>query len=113
MHNDAGTWSLTSPASVVVHKSAGNLVVECKNEHLSGEANVESAVNAVYITNFLFLFGIGYWIDKYTGAGFDYPATVVVQLTPNHDADAPRTDGETSGAASNILTIALPPPGTY
>jgi len=80
LRNDTGTWSLTSPASVEVHKSAENLLVECKEGHLSGKASVKSTVNAAYASNFLFLFGIGYLIDKYTGAGFDYPETVVVQL---------------------------------
>lgn len=88
LHNDAGAWSLTSPASVEVRKSAENLVVECKEGHLTGKASVKSTVNAAYASNFLFLFGIGYVIDKYTGAGFDYPETVVVQLSPESGAAA-------------------------
>lgn len=82
MHNDEGTWFVTSPASATIRKSAGDLVVDCKNDHIAGNARVSSAVNAAYLTNFLFLFGIGYIVDRYTGAGFDYPTTIVVKLIP-------------------------------
>ena len=92
LHNDAGRWTLSSPASVKVHKSAENLVVECKDEQLTGKASVESTGNAAYASNFLFLFGIGYWIDKLTGAGFDYPDKVIVRLTPGtKDDDSDRS----------------------
>ncbi len=89
LHNDEGTWSLTSPASVTVHKSAGDLIVDCRNDHLSGSMNVGSTVNAAYASNFLFLFGVGYLVDQYTGAGFDYPAAIVVPLTPINGAGSP------------------------
>jgi hypothetical protein len=82
MQNDEGTWFVTSPASATVHKSAGDLIVDCKNDRIAGNAIVSSTVNAAYLTNFLFLFGIGYIVDRYTGAGFDYPTTIVVKLNP-------------------------------
>ena len=85
LSNGVGTWHLTSPASVTVHKSAGDLVVDCNNERMSGNVNVASKINAAYSTNFLFLFGVGYIVDKYTGAGFDYPETVVVKLNPSDE----------------------------
>lgn len=103
VHNDEGVWSLTSPASVTIHKSAEDLVVDCKNDHVSGNASVSSTVNAAYASNFLFLFGIGYIVDRYTGAGFDYPATVVVELKPIDEPESPAltvASSETSGSDS-------------
>lgn len=85
LHNDTGSWSLTSPAGVTLHKSAENLEVECKDGQLTGKASVASTANAAYASNFLFLFGIGYWFDKLTGAGFDYPETIVVQLSADSE----------------------------
>ncbi|MFH2134836.1 MAG: hypothetical protein ABII81_06600 [Pseudomonadota bacterium] len=82
LQNDAGRWTLNSPASVTVHKSAEKLVVECKGAQVLGKVSVESTANAAYASNFLFLFGIGYWFDKLTGAGFDYPDKVIVRLNP-------------------------------
>ncbi|MBU0688137.1 MAG: hypothetical protein KJ850_11375 [Gammaproteobacteria bacterium] len=88
LKNDEGTWSLTSPASVTVHKSAEDLVVDCKNHRITGNVSVASIANAPYSSNFLFLFGIGYLIDRKTGAGFDYPQNIVVKLTPIEEAGA-------------------------
>jgi hypothetical protein len=80
LQNDVGTWTLTSPASEIIHKSTEELVVDCKNDRIAGTTTAGSKVNGAYLSNFLFLFGVGYIIDRFTGAGFDYPATINVTL---------------------------------
>jgi hypothetical protein len=78
--NDAGSWFLTSPASVTVHKSTGDLAIDCKKDRYAGNANVVSKSNGAVWGNILIGGGIGYIIDRNTGAGFDYPANVTIVL---------------------------------
>jgi hypothetical protein len=71
--NDAGSWFLTTPASVMVHKSTGDLVIDCKKDNLSGNQTLVSKSNGAVWGNILIGGGIGYIVDRNTGAGFDYP----------------------------------------
>src|SRR4051812_46073345 len=56
--NDAGTWFLTSPASVTVHKSTGDLAIDCKKENMAGNATVVSKSNGAVWGNILLGGGI-------------------------------------------------------
>ena len=78
--NDAGTWFLVSPASVTMHKSTGDLAIDCKKDQLAGNATLVSKSNTAVWGNLLIGGGIGYIIDRNTGAGFDYPATTTIML---------------------------------
>ncbi len=80
LSNDAGSWFLTSPASVTVHKSTGDLSIDCKKDSLVGNATAVSKSNGAVWGNILLGGGIGYIVDRNTGAGFDYPPTIVVNL---------------------------------
>lgn len=93
--NDAGSWFLTTPASVTVHKSTGDLAVDCKKENVTGRQTLVSKSNGAVWGNILIGGGIGYIIDRNTGAGFDYPATATIMLHKIDDviglADSPVT----------------------
>lgn len=78
--NDAGSWFVTSPASVAVHKSTGDLAINCKKEAMVGSQTVVSKANGSVWGNILVGGGIGYIVDRNTGAGFDYPGTVTVMM---------------------------------
>lgn len=80
LSNDAGSWFLTTPGSTTVHKSTGDLVIDCKRDVMAGNATVVSKSNTAVWGNILIGGGIGYIIDRNTGAGFDYPNTVAVML---------------------------------
>ena len=79
--NDAGKWFLTSPGSVVVQKSTADLTVDCivKNG-FSGSAVAVSRANLAIWGNLIFGGVPGYVIDRYTGAGFDYPVNLSVPM---------------------------------
>ncbi len=79
--NDAGKWFLTSPGSVVVHKSTGDLSIDCivKNG-FSGSAVAVSRANLAIWGNLVFGGIPGYVIDRYSGAGFNYPVLVTVPM---------------------------------
>ena len=95
--NDAGSWFVTSPGTVTVHKSTGDLSVDCKSDKLAGRENLVSKSNGAVWGNIIAGGGIGYIIDRNTGAGFDYPPTVTIML---------RKIGEVIGLVEPLKTAA-------
>ncbi len=90
--NDAGRWFVTSPGRVAVRKSAGKLWVDCKRSgHGVGQDVVDSRASAgALIGNVVLTAGLGYLVDKRTGAGFEYPDTLTVLMRqPDAYIDAP------------------------
>jgi len=85
--NDAGKWFVTSPGSVTVNKSTGDLAVECKKDQtFVGHEMVVSKANGSVWGNIILGGGIGYIVDRNTGAGFDYPNSITVFLKRMGDA---------------------------
>lgn len=83
LSNDEGRWQVTSPGSVVVHKSTADLSIACVVANgFGGNAVAVSKANLGVWGNILFGGIPGYVIDRYTGAGFNYPTTIRVPLAP-------------------------------
>ena len=79
--NDAGKWFVTTPGSVTIQKSTADLSVDCNKDNVAiGHENAVSKANGSVWGNLLVGGGIGYVIDRNTGAGFDYPTTITVFL---------------------------------
>jgi hypothetical protein len=79
--SDAGKWFVTTPGSVTIQKSTGDLAVNCvKDVDMVGQATVVSKSNTAVWGNILLGGGIGYIIDRNTGAGFDYPTLITIPL---------------------------------
>lgn len=78
--NDAGSWFVTTPGSVTVHKSTGDLAVDCKKDVFAGNQTLVSKSNGAVWGNIIAGGGIGYIVDRNTGAGFDYPASATIML---------------------------------
>lgn len=78
--NDAGKWFVTTPGSVTIQKSTGDLAVDCGKDNYIGHENVVSKANGGAWGNIIAGGGIGYIIDRNTGAGFDYPNIIIVIL---------------------------------
>ena len=79
--NDAGKWFVTTPGTVTVHKSTGDMAVDCaKDGTLIGRDTAVSKANGSVWGNIIVGGGIGYIIDRNTGAGFDYPNTITVVM---------------------------------
>ena len=77
--NKAGRWFVTSPGRVTIQKSVGDLWIDCKKDGASSYDIVASkAGGAALWGNVVISAGLGYFIDKNSGAGFDYPATLTV-----------------------------------
>jgi hypothetical protein len=84
LQNNAGRWFVTAPGKVMVQRSVGELKIDCKKAaaYSSGGDTVVSKVNNVGLWgNVVLTAGIGYYVDKRTGSGFDYPSTITVIMT--------------------------------
>ena len=82
LSNDKGTWSLTTPGSAVITSSRVNLALTCSKEgYVNGVASLPSK-HKDYATwgNVILGGGIGYIIDRKSGAAFIYPQQVTVDL---------------------------------
>ncbi len=84
LSNDAGRWFLMAPGRIQIRRSAGNLFVDCKKGTVSaGQELFASRPNSTAtIGNAVTTAGLGYLLDKQTGAGWDYPATLTVLMKP-------------------------------
>lgn len=82
--NDKGTWYVKTPGSVMIQKSYGDLSVTCKKAKLpTGMVSVTSKSNGGVWGNILAGGIIGYAVDASSGAGFDYPGSINVELGRN------------------------------
>ncbi len=81
--NDAGRWFVTAPGRVTVTRSAGNLFVDCrKGTESAGQERFVSRPNSSAMIGNVATAGLGYLLDKKTGAGFDYPEVLTVLMKP-------------------------------
>lgn len=99
--NDKGRWFVTSPGHVTVQKSAGNLFIDCRKDGVgAGQERVASSANAsATVGNAVLTAGLGYLLDKRTGAGFDYPETLTVLMRRTGARDYRNDLPETAGTA--------------
>ena len=82
--NAAGRWFAHSPGHVTIRKSPSVLQVDCrKNTASAGQERFASRPNSkATLGNAVTTAGFGYYLDKQTGAGFDYPETLTVMMRP-------------------------------
>ena len=82
LSNDKGTWSLTTPGSAVITSSRVNLALTCSKEgYVNGVASLPSKhKDSATWGNVILGGGIGYIIDRKSGAAFLYPQQVTVDL---------------------------------
>ncbi len=100
--NDKGTWFLTSPGSVTVRRSYGDLAVDCKLDGVEpGLASVKSNTKAMAFGNILFGGIIGVGVDTATGAAYDYPDLILVDMgqTKRIDSSAPKVEAKADDKA--------------
>ncbi|MES2741072.1 MAG: hypothetical protein V4754_08965 [Pseudomonadota bacterium] len=103
LSNDVGRWFVTTPARVMVRKSAAPLRIDCKMDDVgaAGET-VASKPNVSRWHNLAWTAGLGNEIDRDTGAGFDYPSTVIVILQKNAPGGGADGRADPAGGGSVI-----------
>ena len=101
LSNQAGRWFVVSPGRVTVRKSKSPLVIDCKKEGVGAASEiVDSKFGVMNLAgNVVASAGLGYLVDRDTGAGFDYPATLTVLMR----RAAPDARGEHQPGAGNTL----------
>jgi hypothetical protein len=81
LENSKGTWYVTTPGTTTVHRAYGDLAVACTHEkHESGSASVTSSTKAMAFGNIIFGGAIGVTVDVATGAAYDYPTLISLDL---------------------------------
>ena len=82
LSNDMGKWFVTTPGRIMIRKSQAPLKVDCKK---SGSPAVvmdnqfDATVNGGSAwSNVIFTLGVGYFVDRDTGAAYDYPSTLTI-----------------------------------
>ncbi len=83
LSNDKGAWFVTTPGSTTVTRSYSELTVSCDkvgNQHAT--SNVKSSTKAMAFGNILFGGIIGAGVDVATGAAYDYPAMIEIDMEP-------------------------------
>ena len=88
LYNDVGKWFVTTPARVTLRKSAAPLRIDCRKEGAAwAYEKVDPKANGNLWGNVILTAGVGYVIDRNTGAGYDYPSTLTVVMRPAEARD--------------------------
>lgn len=82
LSNDKGTWYVQAPGTVTVNRAYGDMSVICKKDNLAATNTVKSSIKPIVFGNIIWLWGvlIGVPIDVITGAAYDYPNPISVNL---------------------------------
>lgn len=81
LKNDKGNWQVDTPGTVVVRRSAEDIIVECKKDGVpDGVARGISRAAGGMWGNIVFGGGIGAVIDHSTGTGYNYPNDLPVKM---------------------------------
>ncbi|MDB5755349.1 MAG: hypothetical protein JWR56_1777 [Massilia sp.] len=102
LSNDAGRWFVVAPGRVTIQKSVEDLRIDCKKDGVGTASGVVASRfgAANMIGNAVASAGLGYFVDRYSGAGFDYPLVLMVVLRRAPSAPAPA--GAASGAPTPV-----------
>jgi hypothetical protein len=82
LSNDSGRWFTTAPGRVMVTTSKAPLAVHCSKP---GEGAAREQFTSRYaamdmVGNVVTTAGVGYLVDRHSGAGFAYPENVTVLM---------------------------------
>jgi hypothetical protein len=82
LSNDAGRWFVVAPGRVTIDRSAGALAVDCARQGVgSSRELIDSRFDTGKLMgNMVVSGGLGYLVDRRSGAGFAYPATLTVVM---------------------------------
>ena len=81
--SNKGTWFLTTPGTVTVHRSYDPLALKCtKDGYQPALQTTGSSTKGMAYGNILFCGLIGAGVDMSTGAAYDYPTLITVMMAP-------------------------------
>lgn len=81
LENPKGTFFVTTPGTVTVRRAYDNLAVTCEKPGIAtGIASVKSGTKAMAFGNIIFGGVIGAAVDVGSGAAYDYPTLISVDM---------------------------------
>lgn len=82
--NKLGRWFVVAPGRVTIARSAEPLVVSCKKEGVGmAQEAFGSRPDAMSLMgNVIISAGMGFAVDRYSGASWSYPTTLTVLMAP-------------------------------
>lgn len=84
LSNNKGVWFVTTPGTTTVHRSYEPLAVRCEKEgEQPGLVTAKSSTKGMAFGNILFGGIIGAGVDISTGAAYDYPDLISVEMGQN------------------------------
>ena len=132
LSNDVGKWFVTTPGRIIIRKSQEPLKVDCRKHGspaIAMDGSIDPKLNGSVWGNVILTLGVGYFVDRNTGAGFDYPSvlTIVMQdparMAPPSPpapkpvaAPAPAAPGEAmpqSVVQPKVAPLPIPDPVVY
>ena len=109
--NSKGQWLVTSPGSVILTPSNEDMQVVCNKQGLDpGRATVVSWIKGAMFGNILLGGGIGAIVDHNTGAAYEYPAFIQVQMGAFTKIDTPQTPAEQPASGDSNAKPAIMSP---
>lgn len=111
--NGVGRWFVTTPGKITINKNVDDLTVECSKEDVgAGSETIVSKANAGLWGNILVGGPIGYVVDRKSGAGYDYPQTIIVVLKKENPFEEPALkEAGTEKAMTNVEERRTPSAG--
>lgn len=112
--NNKGKWFVTTPGSVMVHRSNDDMQVLCNKADLEpGRAAVVSETKGSMFGNIIFGGAIGAVVDHSSGAAYEYPAFIQVLMgaftktePPKASEQPAQTPTATSANTSSSIQLA-------
>lgn len=99
LSNKAGRWFVTAPGRVTVQKNDSDLRVSCKKDGVAVGTELWHPHYGTdkIIGNALLTAGLGEYVDRHSGAGFDYQSTITVlmQTIPSTESAQTTTPANT------------------
>ena len=129
LSNDVGKWFVTTPGRITIRKSQEPLKVDCRKHGspaIATDDHIDPKLNGSVWGNVILTLGVGYFVDRNTGAGFDYPSTLTIVMqdparlapppAPVPAPPPPATPGEAtpqSVVQPKVAPLPIPDPVVY
>lgn len=108
--NNKGKWFITTPGSVMIHRSNDDMQVLCnKTGFESGRAAVVSETKGSMFANILLGGGIGAIVDHNTGSAYEYPAFIQILMGAFSKIEAPKIQDQAAQVPATTSATSLAP----
>ena len=109
LDNGKGTFYVTTPGTVTVHRAYDDMNVKCEKDGLQpGTASVKSSTKPMAFGNILFGGVIGAAVDAGSGAAYDYPPLVTVIMEEAAATAQSSTSAAPAAAAQPVVATGAP-----